>query len=488
MVALAYYLEIVVIIATLVAGIRWRGFFSYEGIGFFCCLVMVATDGLGIAAASLIGTEISGLQAEIANRLYPGVVFELGILVFLGGLAIAELRPRPVMVPIQQPEDRRTFVVAALGVILLGLTFKTVAMVSYGVSSIGDYLINLGGYTTGQRGLGGFLDLGLPLAIVGLAMLGAAARNLAVSVGLFLLGALLSFLLSYSRAELFGTMFLFFVMFGITRPDIVRLAKRHIVITSMLAATIASGIILNSGVKSAMRAGQDVRGFSIAEIGTLGVDRWLDRFSGEGVYDGYCNFVNRLSQSPERFWRGDVAVYAVVSTVPHFLFPTKPAHPFRDTGYLVYDDMRSSVEDVCATTVVGSAYADFGLVSVVFYLGIYGVVIGMLRRVLLKRGTFSRLLYVNLIIIEGSTNFIHTGVLAFIPSLALNVVVVLMIYAVCRMLPVQRIVPVLEMRSRPRPAIAPSGVPHLAPGGRPPLATAKSQPDVAGLRRRRFRS
>jgi hypothetical protein len=120
---------------------------------------------------------------------------------------------------------------------------------------------------------------------------------------------------------------------------------------------------------------------------------------------------------------GRVLAYSLTAWVPHVVYPDKPVHPFRDIGYLIRENFSSRFDTVYAPTLVGFAFADFGVASVVTYLFFGGLVLGLLRR-FAGQGDAPILLlvaYLHLTLIEGATNLIHNGFLAFVASLLFTV-------------------------------------------------------------------
>ena len=104
------------------------------------------------------------------------------------------------------------------------------------------------------------------------------------------------------------------------------------------------------------------------------------RFGSAGVYAGYATMVDRQSDDPSLLMHGRVLAYTLTSWVPHVVYPDKPVHPFRDIGYLIRENFSSRFDTVYAPTLVGYAWADFGLVSVVTYLFFGAFALGWLRR------------------------------------------------------------------------------------------------------------
>jgi len=185
-------------------------------------------------------------------------------------------------------------------------------------------------------------------------------------------------------------------------------------------------IILSAGINSQIRANESQSGISFSKMWNWGVDRFLDRFGREGLYDGYTLFVNRLEKDQTRFRNGDVIRYTMTSWVPYVLYKDKPKHPFRAIGDLVYKDSRVIEEEVCAVTLIGTAFFDYGVFSVLIYIFVYGLLIGLVRKFTTGHGNniFLIVWYLHFMMIDGCTNIIHGGITNIFGTLALATAVV----------------------------------------------------------------
>ena len=65
--------------------------------------------------------------------------------------------------------------------------------------------------------------------------------------------------------------------------------------------------------------------------------------------------------------------------MPRLLYPKKPVHPFWGLGLLIYEDRHVFEKEAPAPTLVGYAYTDGGLLAVVVYLGLGGMLLGLMR-------------------------------------------------------------------------------------------------------------
>jgi hypothetical protein len=226
-----------------------------------------------------------------------------------------------------------------------------------------------------------------------------------------------AFLLTSSRAGIAGAILMLAVVLLAFNPRTARSWARPRFIGALVVL-----LVVTSGVKSQLRyypgSSTGVHtdwprlvGEAVSTFGT--------RFGRTGVYAGYANLVDRQMDDPSYFMNGRVLAYSLTAWVPHVVYPDKPVHPFRDIGYLIRENFSSRFDTVYAPTLVGYAFADFGLASVVTYLFFGGVVLGLLRRTTARVSAPILLLvaYLHLTLIEGATNLIHNGFLAFSASL-----------------------------------------------------------------------
>jgi hypothetical protein len=393
--------------------IRKRGFFSFEGYGTALLIVVVVSDFIGLVTNYLFrNAEVGNL---IQLRIYPTAVHIIGLVALAAGLFMAD--PRPIKVTGEFSIDDRKFLIGiARFFVVLGLGMKLLSLYGEGITSVQSYFLKMPEYVIAQRRFGGFWDEGLSVMLLGLTLIAANQMTYKRQGLLLIIAMMLNFFLSPSRAGIAGTVSGFFVILWAINRKMLRFWLKPVFISSL-----ALLVILSAGIKSQVRFRPTQVDTSFSGMFYWGVDRFLDRFSSEGLYDGYANFVSRVSKDKSRFYKGDVIKYAVTAWVPYVVYKNKPQHPFRAIGDLVYKDFRVSAEDVSAVMLVGTAFADYGILSVICYLFLYGVVIGSLRR--LTMGHKSNMLlfawYIHFMVVDGASNFVHGGIVNLINTIAL---------------------------------------------------------------------
>lgn len=404
--------------------VLWRGWVSFEGLGGVLLLVVIASDFVALT----IGWAVTPYPAEIGHelraRVYPTLVHAAGILAVAVGLWLVDPHPEPVRRELTDADRERLAQYATL-LIILGLGMKTVSLYVAGVRSIVQYLTQMYFFTVYQAKFGGFLDKGPVIANLGIAVLAATRGPRVVrQVPYVLAMGAVGFGLTTSRADLLGAILTYLVVVAVLNRAMLREAMRHRATLTVTAALMVVLVLLNSGIKSELRVRTEDRPptpTSLSSTFAMAGQLFAARFSAEGLFDGYSNLVNRLEESPGRFFDGAVGRYTLTAWVPYVIYRDKPQHPFRATGDLIYDDYHSIMEDVSAPTLVGSAYADYGPASVLFYLIVYGVALGAIRRVATRRSSPILLLlwYLHFTHVDGGTNIIHGGILNLIDAFAL---------------------------------------------------------------------
>jgi hypothetical protein len=408
-------------VGLMVAIARWRGLASFEGLGMALLALVVATDYGGVCLALAVTGSSLEARELVDLRLVPGLVHLLGLTCFALGLLVVS--PTPVKIRrVLTDDDARTLRYAGTFLLVLGVGMKLIALGSEGITSLGDYFANVYTYNVSQRKLGEFWDWGTQIAMFGCTLVIAGyegRRGWQLIYAAILVSV--AFLLTSSRAGIAGAILMLAVVLIALNPRTARSWVRPRFIGAVLVL-----LVVTSGVKSQMRyypgSSTGVHtdwprlvGEALSTFGT--------RFGRAGVYAGYANLVDRQLGDHTFFMRGRVLAYSLTAWVPHVVYPDKPVHPFRDIGYLIRDNFSSRFDTVYAPTLVGFAFADFGIASVITYLFFGGLVLGLIRR-FAGQGDQPILLlvaYLHLTLIEGATNLIHNGFLAFIASFLFTV-------------------------------------------------------------------
>lgn len=402
--------------------IKQRGFYSFEGLGSVFLMIAFVSDFIALSVAVLFSANSVGAATDLESRIYPTLIQTIGLLSLWGGLFVVSQKPFLLVRELTETE-RKQIIIAASFIVVLGLALKLTALYSAGFSSIFKYLLGLGKYRIAQGGYGGFLDNGTAIATFGMALLCATQEKSIFRQVVILIGAMLiSFALSFSKSDLIVVLFQFFIVLGVLNNKKLKyfLSKRWLI--ALILPGMVLLLVFNTAVKGQFRSDASQINWSFDYAISLTSNIYQDRFGREGLYDGYSNFVNRLKDEEASFFNGGVVRYTTTAWIPYVIYSNKPTHPFRDTGYLFYKDYHSTFDEVCASMLVGSAYADYGVASVIIYLFFYGVLLGTIRIIAVnsKKNILLLIFYMHFMLIDGSTNMIHGGIINIFDTIALS--------------------------------------------------------------------
>jgi hypothetical protein len=104
------------------------------------------------------------------------------------------------------------------------------------------------------------------------------------------------------------------------------------------------------------------------------------RFSDEGNFRGFCQFINLWPEYRYLFQGYPEGIDALTSWIPRALDPNKRSQPTRGFGFMVHADAHTYPDETPAIGLVGSAYADDAFYSLTAYLLVAGLFLGILRR------------------------------------------------------------------------------------------------------------
>lgn len=423
-----YLLLNLMIIFTCVRIIRWRRVLSFEGLGLVFLLSIILIDFLELTIYPIYSDSNTEFIRLINSRIVPSLVVFVGLLSLSLGLFISN--PNPNTVEKKLNIDELLYIKkAAIFIFVLGLSMKIFAIVSAGYYSILTYLLNLGSYRSLQGKYGGFLDNGTGIAIFGLCLYSATlGTHMKKQILIVLSMVFVSFIFSFSRSDFISVLLQFIIVSAVFNKPFIQLIKSRKRYLSLIIPAIILFSIISSGFKAQFRtisgdsSLSDIH-YTYDDLVNRTYQVVLTRYGKEGVYGNYSNFVNRIYENENSFFNGEVLRYATTAWIPYVINKDKQQHPFRDIGRLVYDDYHTSFYDVSATTLIGSAFADFGIYSVILYLFFYGIIIGVIRKYLISYPSMkirSLIWYISFILLDGSSNFIHGGIINLFDAIALS--------------------------------------------------------------------
>jgi hypothetical protein len=360
--------------------LRKRSIASAEGLCMAYLGMAVVTDNVEILVRYFVSPDSLPLgHRELAFRFYPTVVEILGLVVLAGGLWIADGKGTSVCRELDDSGLRR---LRSIGVVVtvIGLALTSVALYLVGALSSSRFYSSLNSFRDEALPFGGFWYRGADIAVFGMALtlpsFHKRPKRLLLVLAL-MMGV--SFFLRTNKGGLEEPiLWAGIVLFVYNRRLLRSLTNTKTVAAAVVIAFLGVGLkfwLLPEAMNQLQQRASLERVVRIAAAGTS--QRWGD----DGLYRGYCQFVNTLPDNRWLFRGAKVGVYSLTSWIPRFLYPNKPDHPFRGLGFAIYSDFHAYRDETPAPMIVGSAMADDGFASLIGYLFLAGVFLGLIRRV-----------------------------------------------------------------------------------------------------------
>ena len=373
MTVLVFVLVSAINIGLLLFLIRKRGWVSSEGLCACYLLAIVVSDNVEVLIRAWFWPETLPLGPDDINlRIYPTIIHILGIGALLLGLSLADPRPRPMSRALG-PSETRSLIHIGIALVLIGAVMFGVAL----------YRGSPTGFTTTEdykavvEQKGAFLYRGADIALLGLVLLLANGRG--IRKGILAVAVVLTPIFTlFNKGGLEKSLLWATVAYSVYQSKHFRqlLRRRTTWIIGLPAALVL--VLLTIGLKNRYRAGAEVTSTSQALVAGWGPVS--ARYSSDGLYRGYSQLTTYMRNGWAPQFDGRILVYTLTAWIPSNIYPNKPDHPTRHTGFMVYSDNHNYAGDASAFTLVGIAYADFGVASVVCYLLAGGVILGLVRR------------------------------------------------------------------------------------------------------------
>ena len=416
-------------VGLVIYGLRRWGLVSAEGLLFLYYGSFVVSDNVELLFHYLTSTSsLTYDYGEFAFRIYPTKIYILALVVVMLGLFVGNPECRPIS---KQLADEELDKLGELGrcMLVVGLALFAIAV---GLGGGRSFYNTLSDYRTEVMPYGGFWYRGGDIAVIGMALVLAAAGRRGKLPNTPLLGMMgVAFFLTsnkggFEKAILWAVAALYVYNWAALKP-IIRPSR-------ILVAVVV--IYLGLGVKMMMLGGTLERSWQMNGLSAFvgSVENSADsafskRWSDEGNYRSFCQFINTLSSYGERFDDYRVGRYALTAWVPRILYPNKPTHPFEAIGPMTstrYVD--GDYKEKEAPGWAGAAMADGGCVTLVVYLLIAGISIGGFRQVATYPGRLGlHLTYFVFVLLGGMSA--ETGVVGIIETIFLAASVMLITYA-----------------------------------------------------------
>lgn len=419
-------------LAVLTAAILRRKIYSAEGYALGYLWVSAFADGLRLFYANATAPEMLLSAREFEMRIYPAILQILGVLIFWGGVEIGDPRNTPIPRTLTPDEGARIGRIA-LSLIVTGGVLYAGAIVFSGTSFSLTFVPEIDQLRSRATSYGGFWYRGAGVVLFGMGLLltrpwigaGQAMALVAASAtfAMFAVGGKGSiasvvvfalFLTGVFHRALFRTL---------TRP-----AMLAVLVLLMYFGTGAKAIVASQGLLDFPT--------SFSSIVNSGEAAVSGRYGHEGLFRRYASMIEHLDLYGHDHFEGyRVGLYTVTSWLPRLLYPDKPDHPYRGIDYMMNPDGITYMPDGNdAATLVGWAYADGGLATLVPYLLIGGVAVGLLRRWWLREGAslYSRVGYV--FVVLGGAVSSEGGLLGFVDAVLFSAALMFVAAIVARVL------------------------------------------------------
>lgn len=308
---------------------------------------------------------------EFTFRLFPGLVHILALVSLLAGLFLANPKPAPIGRRFSEPElDFAAYTGAAL--VLIGLSMSAVAIVLTHAFSASNFFHGLDTFRAGTAGqAGGFWYRGADIADFGCALILPSLRK---NLRFFLVLAAMFAISFFLRANKGGIetpiLWAALGLYTFNRPRFWSFAKLRVAVFCLAAILIGIGIkvelLLTTPASQSM---------TLSIFGPI-QNRWGD----QGLYRGWCQFINLLPKYHYLFQGHPEGIFAVTAWVPKFITGSRADLPGLGLGFMVHADAHTYKGEAPSLGLVGSVYADDKLFSVVTYMLAIGVFLGLLRR------------------------------------------------------------------------------------------------------------
>jgi hypothetical protein len=400
---LLYTIVLGVLFAVIILVIRKRHLVSAEGY----CVALLGTYAAADYCSLLYDSAFNPTHLylgyeEFAFRIYPTIIYSFGLLVLLAGLTVADPHPRRAPGTLSA-RDRKMAWWEGSGITVVGLVFIGVTIYLSGALH-GNYFQRVDSWRNSVLDSGAFWYFGSSFAVFGLSIVAASMRHDKVKMNiLFVIMAALALVFTSNKGGIEKPLLWSAItLYTFNRSRLRWLMRPSFVLSAVILCFIGLGI-------KDMFVGQSKNPFqydlsSAAEAADkstqLAVGALNGRWSDQGAYRGFCEFINSIPDNQFRFDGFVVGGYAVIAWIPRMVWHNKPVQPFQGLGNLVHPDRHVYATETPSAGLVGTAMADSGMWSLCIYLFLVGLLLGLFRRYM-TQNTSTYILYLLFIILGG---------------------------------------------------------------------------------------
>jgi len=351
---------------------------SWSSVEGYCALFLgmaALTDNLTLLFDYFFqpGTLLLGVN-EFNFRAYPTIVHIVALIVLMAGLFLGNPKPEPLSRGLSAAElDFVAHTGAAL--LVFGLTLAGISVYLTHAYSASNFFGALDTFRAGDPGkTGGFFYRGADIAVFGMALILPGLRKKARFFLLLLAMLSVSFFLRANKGGFEVPILWAALSLHTYNPRrFWSLAKPRIILTCLIITFVGIAVKGNLLARDAEPLTLETMTESI--VGQMGT-RWGD----QGVFRGYCRFINLMPTYQYLFKGYPEGKDALTSWIPRAINQNKKSQPTQGFGFMVSADGHAYPDETPAIGLVGSAYADNGFYSLTAYLLIVGFFLGILRR------------------------------------------------------------------------------------------------------------
>jgi hypothetical protein len=261
---------------------------------------------------------------------------------------------------------------------LLGLILTGVAVYLTGASTAQNYFQALDTFRVGDPGkLGGFWYKGADIAVFGTALVLPRSKTPATLISLLLAMMFIGFFLNAGKGGVVGPLLMAALVLWTYSPRrFWLLAKPRIALACLIVGLLGLGIKVQFLAAEKGGSRLNLESISGSIVGPLEA-RWGD----QGLYRGFCQFINLLPKYHFLFEGYREGLFALTEAwVPRAIRTNKRDQPTEGLGFMIHADAHTYKEETPSIELVGSVFADNGFYSLTAYLLIVGFLLGVLRR------------------------------------------------------------------------------------------------------------
>jgi hypothetical protein len=371
-------------LAVIVWVIRRQGIVSVEGYCVAWIGMAVFTDNTQLLFDYVFQPSALSLGAdEFHFRTFPTFVHIIALLALLAGLFLGNSKPEPVRRNLSGA-DLQFIANTGVFLLLLGLAFSGVAIYLTRAYQATNFFTALDAFRGGDPGhSSGFWYRGADISVFGMGLMLASVGKTSVRFYALLAGMIaVSFFLRANQGGVeFAILWAVLILYTYNGNRLSEVLKPSLIVGALVIA------LLGIGIKSQLLK-DDLQPLTLEAMADHITGPVQARWGDEGLYRGYCQFINLLPKYHYLFDGYREGWYALTQAwIPRALRSDKSDQPTVGLGYMVHSDFHEYYTETPSVELVGSVYADDGFYTLTAYLLLVGCLLGILRRYAASQGS-----------------------------------------------------------------------------------------------------